>query len=166
MVHVTHHKATGKLKMDNFNISFIRYFRMHNFLLAAGGSIIGCLILLNYGKLFAKMIAPNINSLYTVVILGGLGFFGFLAAIAHLAGNSARESCRLAGRRGLFTFATMLIIVLISLGIAGKFSWDMKFGLFLKELIAGMILTAFFAVPLDYGVSYSIGRFKKKATSV
>lgn len=143
-------KKRGFRGKDMYNIEFIRFFRLSNFIFALLGSIIGIIFLFNFG-IFEWINKSSIDTLYFLLVLGGALFFAFLALIAYFAGNTKFESCRLAGRRGLFTFTVMLCVTLLYLIISKKITWESEFYYFVKNIISSMIILAFPAVLLDYG---------------
>ncbi|MFT4297789.1 MAG: hypothetical protein ACMXX5_01215 [Candidatus Woesearchaeota archaeon] len=160
--YLSSHPCTGKLNIDRYNIDFIRYFRFYNFILALAGSMIGLVLFLLNNAIARWSVMVKINTLYLIVFFAGAGFFAFTSLIVYFAGNSKFESCRLASRRGLFTFSVMLAATLISLVISGRTSWNQQFYYFIKYLLLGMIFAGLFAVPMDYGISFLKGLKKKR----
>lgn len=162
MRYISHDPSTGEVHLDFRNIDFMRYFRLQNFFMCIIGSIIGFLMWILYKPLLGFTLSININTIYVIFMGGGIMWFIFTTIICKKAGKTNHESARIAGRRGLFTFSVMLMCILISLASAGKIYWDQKFFFFLQYIMVGMIIEAIFVLPLDYGISYLQGHFKKK----
>jgi hypothetical protein len=160
--YMSHNVLTGEVYLDGINIDFLRYFKLKNFLLASIGSIIGIVLMITYSEFIDLFTTININSLYLIHIVGGVFWFLFTATIAYYAVQSEKGAARIAGRRGLFTFSVMLVIALVGLMWSGMIKLDQEFFYFVKYLLIALIFEGIFAVPLDYGVTFISGIFKKK----
>jgi len=160
--YISHDPSTGEVHLDKFNIDFIRYFKLQNFIFALVGSLIGFFIWTEIAILFEYTLILDISVMYMLFIFGAIAWFIFCAAICYFAGNKKHEAARLAGRRGLFTFTVMLVVVITCLIITGKVSLHQQFYYFLKYLMTGMIIEGIFVLPLDYGISFIQGFFRKR----
>lgn len=160
--HLSYNTLTGETYLDNYNIDFLRYFKFSNFIMALTGSLLGFIFWTNATGLFEWSIALDINRLYLIVILGGLLWFIFTTIISYGAVNSIPKATRIAGRRGLFTFSIMLLVLVIGLLATKRIGLNQTFYLFLKHTMAGLFVESIFAVSLDYGISFLEGVQGKK----
>jgi hypothetical protein len=160
--YISHHPCTKELNIDRFNIDFIRYFKLYNFILALIGSVTGAVLWLSIKPLLGWSLLINLNLMYIIIIFGAGIFFALTSMIVYLAGNSKFESCRLSSRRALFTFTVMIITLMFILILFGKIYWNQQFFYFVKYFVTGLIFTALGAVPLDYGIGFIISFRKKK----
>ena len=75
--------------------------------------------------------------------------------IAYHAGNNHVKSAAIAGKRGLFSFVFVTIIVLIAIVVTGSISLEDTFGKFFYMVLSCQIIAAIFAVPLDLAMTFS-----------
>lgn len=160
--YLSHDPITGEVHDDRFNIDFMRYFKLQNFIMALVGSIIGFIVWIVNQDFFGYTLVIDIKFIYLVFIVGSIFWFIFTLLIVHAAGNKKHESARIAGRRGLFTFTVIMMVAILALIIAQKITWSTQFYYFLKYLMTAMIIEAIFTLPLDYGISFIQGILKKK----
>ncbi|MCB9358773.1 hypothetical protein H6503_02485 [Candidatus Woesearchaeota archaeon] len=166
MKYINHNPRALKVHVDRYNIDFMYYFTLGNFIWAVFGSIIGVLLWLFIPDYYGLTLLFDLNQLYAIFFIGGASWFIFTSLIVYFAGNSKFESARLSGRRGLFTFSVMLLVTLVFLIFTSRVAWNQQFYYFLKYVLTGMIASAFFAVPFDYGISAVQGILKKKKMDI
>lgn len=147
MTHKSYDKLTHEHHKDDFNIDFLRYFKLENLIGNFVGSIIG-IIFFFFFNLDDTFFASNdfTSNLY---IIGIVAVFICFTGIAKIAGNSIRHSAKIAGKRGLYSFVFLSLFLIIAILISGEITLTDTFERFLYFLMAGQIATAAFAVPLD-----------------
>lgn len=153
---------TGEVHIDKYNIDFLRYFKLNNFILALAGSIIGFVCTLAFPDFFGLVFKTDMSVLYTLFVLVGIGWLIITAFIAYKGIDNMKQALRIAGRRGLFAFTVMMLAAIILLSVTGKIYWSQKFYYFIKLVIITMFFEGVFAVPLDYGLTFLHGMKKKK----
>ena len=159
--YMSHDAITGEIHIDKYNIDFLRYFKLNNFILVLAGSIIGFVCTLVFSDFFGLVFQTQISLLYIIFVLVAIAWFIITAFIAHKAIDNLKQALRIAGRRGLFAFTVMMIAAIILLSVTGKIYWSQKFYYFIKLVIITMFFEGVFAVPFDYGLTFLHG-FKKK----
>jgi len=160
--YISHHPGSGHISIDKYNVDFIKFFKGENFVLSLLGSILGVAIWLLNKQVLGWSLLIDINLLYLIIAGAGFIFFLFTTFVVSFAGYRKNEAARLAGRRGLFTFSVMMLVVILGLIITKKIYWDQQFYYLVKYWLTGMIFAGVFAVPFDYGVTFVKGLFKKK----
>lgn len=146
--HISHDKHNIHVHLDRFNIDFMRYYRFDRFILDVFGSCFGLLVWFFFLKEVLLLLAlPVVYMLYVVF---GLFFYTSTSGIVYSAGNSLFESLRIALRRMLFSFNTIMLMSLTTLILLGMVSWHDTFGTFLHVLLVTMMPAGIFAVLFDY----------------
>lgn len=148
-MHRSYDKLTGEVHYDEFNIDFIRYTKLPNIISNIIGSTIMMVVWVSNKKLWDYI--ANLPLMYIVYtnLMGAALFFILLVVIANSAGNSWLASGRLVGRRGLFSYTLITFVVITGLVLADKMTFQSIFSDSLRMVMAGQIICALLAVPLD-----------------
>ncbi|HIH37499.1 hypothetical protein J4460_02555 [Candidatus Woesearchaeota archaeon] len=152
-----------KNKKKHPDITFLLAYTKKNMLLGGLGTLLGYLFYTFV--LHQQSLSKDIKTLYWIVYCGGFLLFLLTSIIAYQSTHTltGRDGAgRIAGRRGLFTFTIMTIIILALLVLTKMISWQTPFLVFLQHFFSLLIVSTFFALPLDYGIAALIEREKSK----
>lgn len=144
---------------DNFNIDFIRYFSNLSFLINLFVSSGITLLWLVVG--WEKFSGITLRNIAWIDIIGAFFFLYIITLVVKFAGNSFKESFRLASRRLLFSFATMNIAIAIIVSATRRVMATDPFGKTVLVFFISWIFCAITAVVLDMVIPATIGRKKK-----
>lgn len=149
-MYISYDKLTGETHYDKFNIDFIRYTQLPNILFNIAGSIIMVVVwILNKQLWDYTSNLPLKDVVYTNLICAAFLFI-LLLIIANSAVNSILAAGRLVGRRGLFSYTVLTIVVVAGLILSKKITFQGIFSDSLRMVMTGQIVCGLLAVPLDY----------------
>lgn len=149
-MHKSYDPSTGETHYDKFDIDFIRYTKLPNIIFNIIGSTVMVVVWISNKKLWDYITNLPLKNVVYINIIGAILFFIFLVVIANSAVNNIPAAVRLVGRRGLFSYTMITIVVVIALILAKKMTFQGIFSDSLRMVMAGQIICSLLAVPLDY----------------
>lgn len=152
-MHKSYDPSTGETHYDKFDIDFIRYTRLPNVIANFLGTFLMMLFFISSQSIWNFMAGFSLSALIYILLFGVVFCFLLLFFIARAALGKP-GAARLAGRRGLFSFTTITLTVILALIVSGTVHLYGNFGETLKIILASQIFVAFLALPLDYLITF------------
>lgn len=153
--HISHDTFSGETFVDNFNIDFIRYFRVKSFIVAFIYSIIGAVLYFGSERVYGFFWGLEFGMIFLVFFVLALTILCFLFTVSFLGTGSVRKSLRNAGRRGFYSSFTLILAFFIVLFVSGNFSWDQEFYVLVRNFFSAIIVMALLSLPVDWAITFA-----------
>ncbi len=161
--HISHDTFSGETFVDNFNIDFIRYFRVKSFLVAFIYSAIGAALFFGSDSIYTFFWQKSLGGIVAVFLLMVAFILAFLTSISFFATDSLKKALRMSGRRGFYNSFTIILAFSIVLASSGNFSWGQQFYVLVKNFFSAVILMALISLPADWLITFVTDVMSEKA---
>lgn len=147
-MHKSYNPLTREHAVDSFNIDTLRYFRRRNLLGSLFGALLGVAL---FSRMKELRLFSTDAALFGFYFGGMLFLFIVMSFIARKAGNTWRQSARIAGRRGLFTYSVATIVILAATPWLAGVTLESTVGEFLRYLVNAQIFVGAITTLFDFG---------------